>query len=170
MLPRYRLPLLITGVTGVAGFNALAFFRERYPGRVVATRGVQSRLDGDDVVGLAIEDCDGLRRLFAEHSVRSVLNATGNCALKSCELDPAMSHRLNVVSAANLATVAREFGARLVHLSSDLVYSGAAGTGGYVETDPVDPVTVYGKTMAAGEKAVFATCPEAAVVRISLPM
>ena len=169
MIPPERLPLLITGVTGVAGFNALAHFRARYPGQVVATRGILSKLDGDDVVGLAIEDRDGLAQLFREHGIRSVLNTTGNCALKSCELDPVMSHRLNVVSADNLAAVARAFGARLVHLSSDLVFSGV-GTGEYVETDPVDPVTVYGKTMVGGEAAVFALCPEAAILRISLPM
>ncbi len=169
MLPADRLPLLLTGVTGVAGFNALTHFRARYPGRVVATRGILSKLDGDDIVGLAIEDQDGLRRLFRDYGIRSVLNATGNCALKSCELDPVMSHRLNVISAANLAAVAREFGTRLVHLSSDLVFSGN-GVGGYVETDPVDPVTVYGKTMVGGEEAVLATCPQAAILRISLPM
>jgi dTDP-4-dehydrorhamnose reductase len=169
MLPPDRLPLLITGVTGVAGFNALAYFRARYPGQVVATMGLQSQLDGDVIVRLANEDRDGLAALFRRHGFRSVFNATGNCALKSCELDPEMSHRLNVVSAANLASVARQFGARLVHLSSDLVFSGN-GNGGYVETDPTDPVTVYGKTMVAGEDVVLTTYPATAVLRISLPM
>jgi len=56
-----------------------------------------------------------------------------------------------------------------VHLSSDLVYSGV-GAGGYVETDSVDPVTVYGKTMAQGEREVLSIDPGAAVLRISLPM
>src|SRR5205085_126964 len=60
-------------------------------------------------------------------------------------------------------------GARLVHLSSDLVYSGE-GSGGYVETDPVDPVTVYGRTMAQAEALIAAGDPSAAVLRISLPM
>jgi dTDP-4-dehydrorhamnose reductase len=64
--------------------------------------------------------------------------------------------------------LAREYGARLVHLSSDLVYSGIGG--GYVETDPVDPVTVYGKTMAEGERQVMAIDPGAVILRISLPM
>jgi dTDP-4-dehydrorhamnose reductase len=169
MIPPNRLPLLITGVTGVAGFNALAYFRARYPGRIVATMGLQSQFDSDGVVPLASEDRRGLVDLFRRHNFRSVLNTTGNCALKSCELDPPMAHRLNVVSAANLATVARQFGARLVHLSSDLVFSGR-GNGGYVETAPVDPVTVYGKTMAAGEHLVLTSCPSAAVLRISLPM
>ena len=61
-------------------------------------------------------------------------------------------------------------GVRLVHLSCDLVFSGADGRGGYVETDPTDPVTVYGKTMVAGEEAIAAADPTACILRISLPM
>ena len=61
-------------------------------------------------------------------------------------------------------------GLRLVHLSCDLVFSGADGRGGYVETDPTDPVTVYGQTMVAGEEAILAADPDACILRISLPM
>ena len=61
-------------------------------------------------------------------------------------------------------------GARLVHLSCDLVFSGADGHGGYVETDPTDPVTMYGKTMVAGEESISAADPTACMLRISLPM
>jgi dTDP-4-dehydrorhamnose reductase len=50
------------------------------------------------------------------------------------------------------------------------VYSGDEGTGGYVETDPTDPVTMYGKTMAASEQIITATDPAACILRISLPM
>src|SRR5207249_5138644 len=56
-----------------------------------------------------------------------------------------------------------------VHLSTDLVFSGT-GTGGHVETDPVDPVTIYGKTMAQAEELIAAADPAAAILRISLPM
>jgi dTDP-4-dehydrorhamnose reductase len=165
-----RLPLLITGVSGVAGFNALPYFQCRYPGQVLGVRPTQTyQLVGPGIVALDTEDRAGLWDLFRRVRFRSVLNTTGNCALKSCELDPAMAVRTNVVSATNLAEAARAFGARLVHLSSDLVYSGK-GSGGYVETNPVDPVTVYGRTMAEGEQVVLATDPAAAVLRISLPM
>ncbi len=165
-----RLPLLITGVSGVAGWSAFPHFRRLHPGRVVGIRPTATwQLTLDDVIGLDSEDRPGLLALFEKHRFRSVLNCTGNCALKSCELDPAMARRTNVDSAANLAEVSRRFGARLVHLSSDLVYSGK-GAGGYVETDPVDPVTVYGRTMAEGERAVREIDPGAAILRISLPM
>jgi dTDP-4-dehydrorhamnose reductase len=58
---------------------------------------------------------------------------------------------------------------RLVHLSIDLVYSGA-GSGNYLETDPTDPVTVYGKTMVAAEQLLADWMPRACILRISLPM
>lgn len=165
-----RLPLLVTGITGVAGFNAFRYFQRRYPGQVIGIRPPQTwRLTGEGIVALAADDGSGLRELFRTYRFRAVLNCVGNCALKSCELDPVMARRLNVVSAAYIAANVRAYGCRLVHLSSDLVFSGK-GTGGYVETDPVDPVTVYGKTMATGETLIRAADPGAAILRISLPM
>jgi dTDP-4-dehydrorhamnose reductase len=168
--PPSFLPLLITGISGVAGYNAFLAFARRWPGQVVGLRPRRTgQLTGAGVVGLDTEDRPALEALFAHYRFRAVLNGTGNCALKSCELDPAMAWRTNVLSVTHVAAVARAHRARLVHLSSDLVYSGS-GAGGYVETDPVDPVTVYGRTMAEGEQVLAATDPSAAVLRISLPM
>lgn len=165
-----RLPLLITGITGVAGYNALHYFQHRYPGQVYGIRPHQTfRFEGEGIHAVDAADFAGIERLFEEYAFRSVLNCAGNCALKACELNPAMATQLNVASADAVARCARRFKARLVHLSSDLVYSGA-GTGNYLESDPVDPVTVYGKTMAAGEKVIGDHVPGAAILRISLPM
>jgi dTDP-4-dehydrorhamnose reductase len=165
-----RLPLLITGITGVAGYNALHYFQKRYPGQVIGTRPRKTwRLTGAGIVVLDAEDADGLRDLFRTYRFGSVLNAVGNCALKSCELDPAMAQTVNVASVANVLANVRTYGTRLVHLSSDLVFSGK-GSGGYLETDPVDPVTVYGRTMVQAEELVAGGDPSAAVLRISLPM
>jgi dTDP-4-dehydrorhamnose reductase len=166
-----RFPLLVTGITGVAGYNAFHYFRHRFPGRVIGIRPHRTfRLSGDGIVALDADDVSGLRDLCREHRFGSILNCVGNCALKSCELDPAMARRLNVVTAEAIARLARDLGARLVHLSSDLVFSGSSGLGGYVETDPTDPVTVYGKTMAEGELNVLGELPSAVILRISLPM
>lgn len=164
------LPLLITGVTGVAGYNALHYFQQRYPGQVIGLRPRHTtRLRGEGVLPLNTEDREGMRALFRHHRFRSVLHCAGNCALKACELDPAMARRLNVEGAAVVVENARAHGVRLLHLSTDLVFSGN-GAGNYVETDPVDPVSVYGKTMAEAEVLVGAGDPTAALLRISLPM
>ncbi len=80
-----------------------------------------------------------------------------------------MAWRINVEGAGNLVNLAAEYGARLVHLSVDLVFSGTR-EGGHVERDPTDPVTVYGKTMVAAERLIHQRMPEACTLRISLPM
>ena len=163
-------PLLITGITGVAGYNAFYDLLKRFPGQVIGTRPRQTwQLHGDGIVELDAEDKGGMRELFRRYRFRSVLNAVGNCALKPCELNPAMARKINVASAEAIAENVREYGCRLVHLSIDLVFSGK-GTGNYVETDPTDPVTVYGKTMVEAEELLTAAVPGAAILRISLPM
>jgi dTDP-4-dehydrorhamnose reductase len=165
-----RLPLLVTGVTGVAGLHAFRQLSARHPGQVIGTRPHQTfRLTGPGIVPLDAEDAPGMRRLFDEYGFKSVLNAVGNCALKSCELDPMMARTVNVASAVALIDAATRHGSRVVHVSSDLVFSGAHA-GNYRETDPTDPVTVYGKTMVEAERLFADRLPVAAIVRISLPM
>jgi dTDP-4-dehydrorhamnose reductase len=164
------LPLLITGAAGPSGFHALHYFQSRYPGRVVGIRQEDTwRLSGPGVVACNTEDRESLARLFKEHRFAAVLNCAGSCALKSCQLDPVLAQRANVEGVGHVARLAQEYDARLVHLSIDLVFSGDKG-GGYVETDPTDPVTVYGRTMVEGEQAVLETDPCACILRISLPM
>jgi dTDP-4-dehydrorhamnose reductase len=179
------LPLLVTGVAGVPGYNAFHYFRARYPGQVVGIRQRDNpRITGAGVEPCDAEDIDTLRRLFERHHFRSVLDCAGNCALRACELDAERAWRINVGGVRNLLDVitstpgpASSAGTsaistvpiRLVHLSVDLVYSGD-GYGGYVETDPTDPVTVYGETMVASEQIVAERYPSACMLRISLPM
>ncbi len=164
------LPLLITGVAGVAGYNALAYFQARYPGQVIGIRQRDNwRLDGPGIIACNAEDTQGLAQLFDEHRFASVLDCAGNCALKSCELDPAMAWRINVEGVRNLLGQVKSHAARLVHLSIDLVFSGT-GEGNHVEDDPTDPVTVYGKTMVAAEELIRDAWPAACILRISLPM
>lgn len=179
------LPLLITGVAGVAGYNALHYFRARYPGRVIAIRQEDNwPLSGDGIVPCNAEDHGRLRALFDEYRFQSVLNCAGNCALRACELDSRLAWRTNVEGLVNLLSIVVERDVRLVHLSIDLVYSGARSERGtrseergasicgaaYVESDRVDPVTVYGKTMVSAEQLLADWMPEACVLRISLPM
>lgn len=167
---RNRLPMLVTGVSGVAGYNAFHHFHGKYPGQVVGIRPHRTwKLAGPGIVAQATEDAQSMAALFDRFGFRSILNCNGNCALKSCELDPAMAHTVNVQSALVLAELARRHDARLVHLSSDLVFSGTR-SGNHVETDATDPVTVYGKTMVQAEDILTAKTPQAAQLRISLPM
>jgi dTDP-4-dehydrorhamnose reductase len=169
-LPDPPLPLLITGVAGVAGYNALHYFRERYPGQVVGIRPRNNwRLRGESIVPCDMEDATQLARLLDRHQFAAVLNCAGSCALKSCELDPAMAWRVNVRGPRSLLRALHGTSTRLVHLSIDLVFSGD-GEGDYREIHPTDPVTVFGKTMSAAEQLIQLGDPRACLLRISLPM
>lgn len=164
------LPLLITGLAGVPGFNAFTYFRHRYGGRVIGVRRPDLwPLNGAGIVACDLEDSAAIESLWQQHEFRAVLNCIGCCKLKSCEYDPGLARRVNVATTTNVATQAAKCGARLVHLSIDLVFSGS-GSGAYCETDPTDPVTVYGETMVEAERVVRERLPEATILRISLPM
>jgi dTDP-4-dehydrorhamnose reductase len=174
------LPLLITGVAGVAGYNALDYFRARYPGQVIAIRQEDNwRLTGSGIIPCDAENHLKLCALFDEYQFRSVLNCAGNCALRACELDTRLAWRTNVEGLTNLLSIIAERDVRLLHLSIDLVYSGTRSDflppsslplPPYVESDATDPVTVYGKTMVAAEQLLHDWMPQAAILRISLPM
>lgn len=162
--------MLVTGIAGVPGYNAFHYFRCLYGDQVIGVR--QSSmwpLAGDGIVACDVEDKRAVQRLWDEHQFASLLNCAGSCRLKSCELDPNMAHRLNVVGTRNLTACAKAHDARIIHLSIDLVYAGRDG-GGYKECDPPNPVTVYGAKMVEGENVVLQSRSDACILRISLPM
>lgn len=170
LLDQSRLPLLITGVAGVAGFNAFAFFRQLYGDQVVGQRPQRNwPLSGPGIIGLDLENKSEIRSLIQSKQFKTVLNCGGSCALKGCELDPAMAERVNVAGVQSLLDAMEGTSIRFVHLSIDLVFSGTRG-GNLSETDWPDPVTVYGKTMLQAERLITDRRPDSCILRISLPM
>ena len=158
--PTPPLPLLITGVAGVAGYNALAYFQGRYPGQVIGIRQQDNwRLSGPRHRGL---QCRGpwIAALFEAPQVRSVLDCAGNCALKACELDPAMAWRINVEGADNLVTLAADHGAGSCTCRSIWCFPGEGRWA--CRKRSTDPVTVYGKTMVAAEQLIAEAIPRRA--------
>lgn len=165
-------PLLVTGLPGVPGWNLFHWFKDRWPGLVVGVRPPANyKADVPGSVALEAEDSAGLEALFAKYHFSAVLDASGNCALRACECDPKLSHLLNCDFGVRVATLAKTYGAKLVRLSSDLVYSGADSHQGlYTEDEPTDPVTVYGASMAEAEKLILNIDPNCQLLRIPLPM
>jgi dTDP-4-dehydrorhamnose reductase len=73
---------------------------------------------------------------------------------------------VNADGSRNIARAAATVGARLIHLSSDVLFDGRKGN--YVEEDLPSPITPYGRSKALAEEEVFASGAEAVVVRTSL--
>jgi dTDP-4-dehydrorhamnose reductase len=74
---------------------------------------------------------------------------------------------VNTVGSENVARAAAAVGARLIHLSTDVVFDGRKGAP-YVEEDPLSPVTAYGHAKAEAEMRVATAHPGALLVRTSL--
>ncbi|HKP96158.1 MAG TPA: sugar nucleotide-binding protein [Fibrobacteria bacterium] len=177
-------PILVLGMPGVPGFNAFFHFRAIYPGLAFGAVPpnapeliVPGSPYGPGMVAADPENPRELAALFDAYGFRTVIDASGWCALKSCEFDPALARRLNVDIGRNAMEESRHRGARLIRLSTDLVFdgnpyvrNGKERTGGYTEDSPVSPVTVYGKMMAEAETVIAKGYPEAAILRIALPM
>ena len=165
-----RLPILVTGVSGVAGYSLFYELKRRLGDQVFGTRPEKTvSLVGEGIFGTNLSEPDNVRQLINEHGIRTVVNCGGSCHLKGCELDHEMAHRVNVKCVDNLLSAIEGTPVRLVHLSIDLVFSGDRD-GQYTETDTPDPVTMYGKTMVMAEQLILERRPESAILRISLPM
>jgi dTDP-4-dehydrorhamnose reductase len=115
-----------------------------------------------------IRDPEALRRFArgasAGGGVEWILNCSAYTAVDRAEEEEPLARAINATGAANVATVAHELGARVVHVSTDYVFRGD-GTTPYLESDPVDPAGAYGRTKAEGERLVVAACPRHFIVR-----
>lgn len=122
---------------------------------------------GHSVTALARADLDvtsaaACLDAVAEHDV--VANLAARTAVDDAETAEPQAFSVNAVGAAHVARASAAAGARLVHVSTDYVFSGDSAEP-YGEDDPVGPRTAYGRTKAAGEWAVLASAPDALVVR-----
>jgi dTDP-4-dehydrorhamnose reductase len=75
---------------------------------------------------------------------------------------------VNARGAQHIALAAAHVGARLIHLSSDVIFDGERAGGKYTESDIPAPITDYGKSKADAENLVREACPSAVLVRTSL--
>lgn len=93
-----------------------------------------------------------------------IVSAAAYTAVDKAESDAATASAVNADGAAALARLAASLGVPLVHLSTDYVFDGSKPTP-YVESDPTNPLGVYGATKLAGEHAVAAATPNHAILR-----
>jgi dTDP-4-dehydrorhamnose reductase len=127
---------------------------------------------GEDVGGADIDEFDAADpaqvcdRLAALARPLVWVNAAGFTQVDRCEREPDLARRGNAEAPAVLARACAKAGARLVHVSTDYVFSGDAHRP-YREDDPTGPRSVYGHTKLAGDLAVLAASTEFLIVRTS---
>jgi dTDP-4-dehydrorhamnose reductase len=95
-----------------------------------------------------------------------IVNTAAMHHVENCEKNPARAYEVNAVGARNLALIALEIDAKLVHVSTDYVFDGN-GKRPYVETDPTTPLNAYGSTKLAGEALIRAAGGKFFILRTS---
>jgi dTDP-4-dehydrorhamnose reductase len=147
--------ILLTGANGQVG-------------RELSNRGGQR---GFEVLALNRSDLDitdpiSVSREVNRSGVSLVVNAAGYSAVDEAESEPELAFAVNCDGPAYLASACEKVGIPLVHISTDYVFDGQK-QGAYFETDPVSPLSVYGKSKAAGEVEVRKRLREYIILRTS---
>ena len=113
-----------------------------------------------------IRDRSQLHRNFADFKPECTVLAAAYTDVDGCESDQKRAHDVNCRGAANVALECKEIGSRLLFVSTDYVFDGAKPTP-YETSDEINPISVYGRSKAEGEKLVRGILPHACVVRTS---
>ncbi|MGD8603914.1 MAG: SDR family oxidoreductase [Anaerolineales bacterium] len=157
--------IVVTGASGLLGANALfALAGEHqvvgvYHQHAVSAPGIRC-LQAD------LSQADQVDQLLQREQPEWVIHCAAAANVDACQENPEWAYRLNRDMAGYVARACRAVGARLAHISTDLVFDGQRGA--YVEDDQPHPINIYGQSKLAGEQRVQEACPNALIVRTNL--
>lgn len=142
--------ILITGANGQLG-NEM---------RVLSAQHTQYTYFFTDIAELDITSREAVAQFVTDNAIDVIINCAAYTNVDKAEIDEDMAHKINALAVENLGLS----GARVIHISTDYVFSGEACVP-YSETDPVAPRTAYGRTKREGEVLLQAVCPESIIIR-----
>lgn len=133
--------ILLAGINGQLG-------QELHP--ILTTLGDVTWVDRET---LDLSQPEMIRQVMAEVKPDLIVNACAYTAVDKAESEPDLAMAVNGTGVGILAAEAHKLGARLIHVSTDYVFDGCQSHP-YQETDPTNPIGVYGKSKLAGEEAI----------------
>jgi len=155
--------LLVIGASGLLGSKLMLRAGQKY--NVAGSYNPQ--VDGKTawrLEPLDIGSKDDVEKLFDKTKPEVVILCAAMTNVDACEKQPLVANRVNATGPELVARACKKSGVRLVHVSTDYVFDGSK-TRKYTEDDVPRPISIYGTSKLAGERAVLATLPEAAVAR-----
>jgi len=143
--------VLITGANGQVGRMLL----ETQPADATVIACTHADLD--------IAAVDSVHECIERYRPDTIINAAAYTAVDKAESEPAAARGVNTEGPRHLASAAERHGARLIHISTDFVFDGAASTP-YLPDCATNPLGVYGRTKRDGELAVREALPQRSVI------
>jgi dTDP-4-dehydrorhamnose reductase len=147
--------ILILGGDGMLGHQLLKLLRERHEVKVTLRRefsaysGSKLFSPQNAAAGVDVRATDKLLAALSDFRADAVVNAVGIVKQRSDGLDVIPNLEINALLPHRLALICRAIGSRLIHISTDCVFSGNRGQ--YREDDTPDPVDIYGHSKLLGE-------------------
>ena len=146
--------ILITGCNGQLG-NEMQLLEKQHP---------EHTYYNTDVNELDITNRQAIEAFVNEHEIDGIVNCAAYTAVDKAEDNQQLCDLLNRVAPGYLGEAIEQRGGWLIQISTDYVFDGTNHTP-YVETDPVCPNSVYGRTKLAAEQAAQQACRRTMIIR-----
>lgn len=148
--------ILITGGKGQLGTQLINMINNKSSELGVLPEEIcEAEVRAIDVEDLDIVSMAAVRNYFKEFKPEVVINCAAYTNVDGCESNEDIAFKVNALGPRNLAIACEEIGAKLIHISTDYVFSGESKAGKPLrEYELTGPVSVYGKTKLAGENFV----------------
>ncbi len=111
-------------------------------------------LNACDYPDVDLVDINLLRQVIHDCQPDVLVNAAAYTAVDRAESEPDLAEAVNATAPAIMAEEASRVGSAFIHFSTDYVFDGLKGLP-YQESDPPNPLSVYGRTKLAGEQAIM---------------
>jgi dTDP-4-dehydrorhamnose reductase len=140
-------------------------------GQVGSALAQQGKERGLDLIALGrseldITNAESIKAAFEKYQPGLFINAAAYTLVDKAESEVELAYSINETATALLADVCARRGIPMLHISTDYVFDGKRD-GLYVETDPVNPISIYGKSKEAGERALRERLEKHIILRTS---
>lgn len=124
----------------------------------------QKRLYVSTDMEVDITNFEQLRKFVSNKPISWIINCAAYTAVDKAEDEPDLAFKINADSSRNIAEIAKNKDAKLIHISTDYVFDGTK-EGAYLETDLPNPISVYGKSKFKGETNIAETVKSHFIIR-----
>lgn len=146
--------VLITGCNGQVGYYLTEQLKNKLDVKLLAL----------DRNSLDITDEAAVKAIVRDFKPSVIINAAAHTAVDKAEEEIDLSYAINRDGPKYLAEAAQKLDALIVHISTDYVFSGDK-IGEYHEDDVTGPLSIYGESKLAGEKAIQVACSKYIILR-----
>jgi dTDP-4-dehydrorhamnose reductase len=158
-----KMKILVTGSNGLLGQRLRATAVDRGLRVHCADKDDSSQ---ENFVQLDLTDEEAVQSVFQKIRPDTVINCAALTDVDLCERDPELATSINAEAALHLAESSNIVDAHLIHVSTDYVFDGKAGS--YHEEDEPNPINHYGISKLRGEEYVKSTARSWSIARTSV--